>query len=247
MGLSEVRRDRGLYEDENSLCNSALATGGRLWRAATQAKHRETAEPFRRDVLRHLDRLGLVSLVGVGHRPNREGVWWFARDVWPLVKREVPQGALRVVGRDTNESATLGPDIEALGWLEDSSEEIASWCAMIVPVRFGGGTRVKIAEGFARKCPIVATTLGAFGYGATHGEEILLADSPHDFAAACIALLRNPEMGKALSEKAHNLFVQRWTWNSFESSIERVLCECLEGNSVVTGKSQDDFGAYPHV
>ncbi len=82
---------------------------------------------------------------------------------------------------------------------------------MIVPIKFGGGTRVKIAEGFARKCPVVSATIGAFGYGVRNGDELLLADRADDFASACVRLLRNPQLGEALSEKAHRLFLQQWT------------------------------------
>ena len=65
-------------------------------------------------------------------------------------------------------------------------------CLTIVPIKVGAGTRVKVAEGFARKCPIVATTIGAFGYDVNNGEEILLADRADDFASACLVLLSNP-------------------------------------------------------
>jgi len=121
----------------------------------------------------------------------------------------------------------LGPDIIGLGWLEDPGDEIASWSAMIVPIKVGGGTRVKVAEGFARRCPVVATTIGAFGYDVENGREILLADRADDFASACILLLRDPEFGEALAERAHKRFLERWTWDSFEGTVGRVVQECL--------------------
>jgi len=160
--------------------------------------------------------------------PNEEGVKWFIRDVWPMIKREFPLAQLRLVGRESHGYLTkLGPDVIGLGWLEDPGTEIASWSAMIVPIKTGSGTRAKVAEGFARRCPIVATTIGAFGYDAENGKEILLADRADDFASACILLLKNPQLGEALSEKAYKRFLERWQWESFESTVGKVVQECM--------------------
>lgn len=173
-----------------------------------------------------LPRIGLIG--NCEFMPNEEGVKWFIRDVWPVIKRQFPRVQLRLVGRKSDGHLTkLGPDIIGLGWLEDPGDEIATWSAMIVPIKVGSGTRVKVAEGFARRCPVVATTIGAFGYEVDNGEEILLADRADDFASACILLLRNPQLGEALSERAHKRFLERWTWDSFENTIGTVVQECL--------------------
>jgi polysaccharide biosynthesis protein PslH len=163
--------------------------------------------------------------------PNEEGLQWFIRDVWPLVKREFPAAEMRLVGRESHGYLTkLGPDIVGRGWLEDPGTEIASWSAMIVPIKEGSGTRVKVAEGFARKCPIVATAIGAFGYDVENGKDILLAERAEDFASACISLLENPQLGEALSEKAYSHFLGRWQWESFEGTVGRVIDQCLSMN-----------------
>jgi|HubBroStandDraft_6_1064221.scaffolds.fasta_scaffold06196_5 glycosyltransferase involved in cell wall biosynthesis len=171
-------------------------------------------------------RIGFIG--AFNHQPNEEGAKWFIREVWPLVKREYPRVQLRLVGRKSDgHLMKLGADIAGLGWLEDPSDEIASWSAMIVPIRFGGGTRVKIAEAFARRCPVVTTAVGAFGYDVHDGKEVLLADRPEDFASACVRLLRNPQLGEALSETAHKRFLQEWTWDSFQNNVVAVMDECL--------------------
>jgi glycosyltransferase involved in cell wall biosynthesis len=171
-------------------------------------------------------RIGLIG--NCTFAPNENGAKWFIRDVWPMIKREIPRAQLRLVGRGSEGHLTkLGPDITGLGWLEDPGDEIASWSAMIVPIKVGAGTRVKVAEGFARRCPIVSTTIGAFGYDVENAREVLLADRAEDFASACILLLRNPELGEALSERAHKRFLERWTWDSFESTVGKVVQECL--------------------
>jgi glycosyltransferase involved in cell wall biosynthesis len=171
-------------------------------------------------------RIGLIG--NFTFMPNEHGAKWFVRNVWPMIKREFPHAQLRLVGRGSEGYLTkLGPDIIGLGWLEDPGDEIASWSAMIVPIKVGAGTRVKVAEGFARRCPVVTTTLGVFGYDVENGREALLADRADDFASACILLLRTPEVGEALSERAHKRFLEQWTWDSFENTVGKVVQACL--------------------
>jgi len=176
-----------------------------------------------------------VGFIGTcKYRPNAEGVEWFIREVWPLVKRDLPSTQMRLIGRETEGYLTkLGPSICGLGWLEDPSQEVATWSAMIVPIKSGGGTRIKIAEGFARRCPIVATELGAFGYDVRNEGELLLANSASDFAAACTRLIRDPRLGEALAERAHKRFLEKWTWDSFEKRVKTVLDECISSNEPV--------------
>ena len=90
---------------------------------------------------------------------------------------------------------------------------------MIVPVRCGAGTRVKIVEAFSKKCPVVSTKLGAFGYEVLSGEDILLADDPRGFASACVLLLRDTSLGAKLSENAWNKFLHKWTWDSIGETV----------------------------
>jgi len=171
-------------------------------------------------------RIGLIG--NCTFTPNEEGLKWFIRDVWPTIKLEFPHAHLRLVGRGSKGYLTkLGPDITGLGWLEDPAHEIASWSAMIVPIKVGAGTRVKVAEGFARKCPVVATPVGAFGYDVENRRELLLANRADEFASACAQLLRNPALGEALAERAHKRFLERWTWDSSESTVGAIVQECL--------------------
>jgi glycosyltransferase involved in cell wall biosynthesis len=160
--------------------------------------------------------------------PNEHGLKWFIREVWPLVKRDMPSAQLRLVGSGSEGClSTSGPDIVACGWLADPSEEIASWSAMIVPIKIGSGTRVKIADGFARKCPVVSTPFGAFGYDVANGGELMLADTPEDFAMACEQLIRCPSLGEGLAERAYARFLECWTWTSFQSTVETAVEQCL--------------------
>jgi glycosyltransferase involved in cell wall biosynthesis len=163
-------------------------------------------------------RIGFIGLFS--YLPNLEGVRWFLRECWPLVKRDVPSARLRLVGKDTD--GALRPnalDIEALGYLTDPADEIATWSAMIVPIIHGAGTRVKIADAFSRKCPVVSTHLGAYGYDVQNGRELLLADDPRQFAAACVALIRDRAAGKGISECAYRAFLKQWTWDAIAPRV----------------------------
>jgi glycosyltransferase involved in cell wall biosynthesis len=163
--------------------------------------------------------------------PNVDGVEWFIQSVWPLVKKKIPQARLRLVGEDTDRDFSgAGPDIDGLGYLDDLRSEIASWSAMIVPIRVGGGTRVKIAKALSRKCPVVSTSLGTFGYNVIDGEEILIANDPLNFAAACVKLINDPEFGATIAENAWRKFLTNWTWNSIGPAVESVVEHCLATN-----------------
>jgi polysaccharide biosynthesis protein PslH len=168
-------------------------------------------EPVRR--LATPPRLGFIGKFD--YPPNAEGMRWFAKECWPQIKRALPETRLRLVGKDTDGPLKpVGPDIDALGWMDDTEAEIATWAAMIVPVRIGAGTRVKVLEAFSRKCPVVGTRIGVFGHNVTSGQELLLADSPADFASACLKLLREPAEAAALAERAWTRFLREWTWEA---------------------------------
>jgi polysaccharide biosynthesis protein PslH len=161
--------------------------------------------------------------------PNKDGIEWFARQVWHHVKREVPSVRLRLVGEKSIQSfSSMGPDIDGLGWVEDPAREIATWSAMIVPIRCGAGTRVKIADAFSKKCPVVSTSLGAFGYEVLNGVDIMLADDSRRFASACVTLLKNANLGAILCENAWNKFRQNWTWDSIGKTVCDAVYQCQQ-------------------
>lgn len=176
--------------------------------------------PANEPVRKPLDppRIGFIGLYS--YLPNLEGMKWFVRECWPLVKREVPDARLRLVGKDTD--GPLKPnalDVDALGYVADPADEIATWSGMIIPVRHGAGTRVKIADAFSRKCPVVSTHLGAYGYDLRHGRELLLADKPDEFAAACVSLIRDRAAASAMADRAYAAFLEKWTWDAIAPRV----------------------------
>lgn len=175
-------------------------------------------------------RIGFIGMFD--YFANVEGVRWFLEKCWPLVKRDLPDARVRLAGRGSETLfQSAGPDVDALGWVDSAADEIASWSVMIVPIQVGGGTRVKIAEGFSRKCPIVSTRVGAYGYEVTHGQELMFGDSPRDFASACVSLIRDPAGAAALAERGYRAFLEKWTWEAIAPSVWAAAEDCLRRGS----------------
>jgi glycosyltransferase involved in cell wall biosynthesis len=162
------------------------------------------------------------------HQPNREGLRWFIRHVWPLVRRTAPAVRLRVVGDGSdNEAWKTLENVEVLGWVADVESEMATWSLTVVPIFFGGGTRIKTAEAFSRKCPVVSTTLGVYGYEVVDGAEVLIADSLEEFASKCLRLLSDPSAGVAMAERAWQKFLKCWTWDASADRVAGVVKKVL--------------------
>jgi glycosyltransferase involved in cell wall biosynthesis len=176
--------------------------------------------------LAHPPRIGFVGLYS--YAPNSDGVRWFLSQCWPILQERIPGIRFRLVGKETDgPDAPRMPGVDNLGWVDNPAAEMATWSAMVIPIRFGGGTRIKIADGFSRKCPIVSTTLGAFGYGAVDGRQLRLADDPKAFAQACVDLIERPDEGAAIAERAWSEFLEKWTWDAIAPRVERAAEDCL--------------------
>lgn len=174
-------------------------------------------------------RIGFIG--SLEYPANSKGLRWFLREVWPAIQANHPGTSLRLVGRDSRNPEWLSfPNVEGLGWVADSDAEMATWALTIVPVFEGGGTRVKISNAFSRKCPVVSSRLGAYGYEVEDGRELRLADSAADFSTACIGLLNEPGLGHRLAATAWEAFLKNWTWDSNEPRLRRAI-RCVLGRT----------------
>jgi glycosyltransferase involved in cell wall biosynthesis len=170
-----------------------------------------------------------IGFIGVfTHPPNFEGIRWFMKECWPLIKRVVPDARLRLVGKESDGPLKpADPDVDGLGFVGDPTGEIATWSAMIVPLRLGSGTRLKVGEAFSRKCPLVSTRFGALGYDVADGREAILSDTADSFAAACIRLMREPSEGAAMAGRAWRRFLNDWTWDAIAPRVWEAAEDCL--------------------
>lgn len=146
------------------------------------------------------------------YHPNIEAVRWFAREIWPRLKKV---REWRLVGRNEHAVRGLVPDdprVTFTGTVADAVTELARARVCVVPLRSGSGTRFKILEAWAAGRAVVSTTLGAEGLGARPGEHLLIADDAASFATAIELLWQDAARRRALGEAGRQLYLQRFTW-----------------------------------
>jgi sugar transferase (PEP-CTERM/EpsH1 system associated) len=176
----------------------------------------------------------LVFTGTMDFRPNVDAVLWFARQVLPLIREETPEARFIVVGQRPHRrlnSLRDDPAVTLTGWVEDTRPYISEAAVYVAPLRMGGGTRLKLLEAMAMEKPVVATRLGAEGYPVMDGRELLLADTPADFAAAVLSLLHTSERRTELGQTARTFVERRYDWQIIVPQVEAVY-ESLSGASV---------------
>jgi glycosyltransferase involved in cell wall biosynthesis len=167
---------------------------------------------------------GLLSTL-----PNIDGVRFFVQEVWPLVAARRPDARVKIIGARPPQAVRelAGPGVEITGFVDDLRPHLASAAALVVPLRLGGGTRLKIVEGMAMGRPIVSTTLGAEGIEALPERDILIADEPSSFAGAVVRLLDDPALAARLGSSARQLAVERFSWAAAARNLERFLADVI--------------------
>ena len=171
-----------------------------------------------------------VMFFGINdYYPNTDGLLFLLRNIWPRIASSHPRARLKIVGpRPTPEILAYRSDrIEVAGRVEDLRLHIASAAVMVVPLRLGGGTRLKVLEAMAMGKPIVSTVIGAEGIAAVHDEHLLLADEPEQFAAAVGGLLDDPDRGAQLGRRGRALVSERYSWGAAAYEMERFLSELV--------------------
>ncbi|HWE81490.1 MAG TPA: glycosyltransferase [Gaiellaceae bacterium] len=155
----------------------------------------------------------ILAMVGLMiYPPNYDGARYFARQVLPLVRAEIPDARFRIVGYHDGQLSDLEglPGIDVVGEVDDVAPTLAAAGAVVVPLRAGSGTRVKVLEAFAERVPVVSTAIGCEGLEVQGGEHLLIADTPLELAEACIRLLREPALAEALVSAGYELWASRY-------------------------------------
>jgi glycosyltransferase involved in cell wall biosynthesis len=163
----------------------------------------------------------LVFLGAMDWRPNMDGVKWFVGSVLPLIRARLPDASLLVVGR--RGLSQRDSRIHVTGTVDDVRPYLWKSAVSIVPLRIGGGTRLKIYEAMAAKIPVVSTSVGAEGLDVRDGENIAIADSPDAFAERCVALLSDAEARRKQSQAAWEMVSACYSWEVISRKFEQLL------------------------
>lgn len=161
--------------------------------------------------------------------PNEDAMQYFIREVLPLVRKEIPEVTLTVVGRNPYASlvelSKSDQSIVVTGRVDDVRPYMDKAAVYVVPIRIGGGTRLKIYEAMSMGKPVVSTTVGAEGLPVTNNEELVLADSAPEFAAALIRLFRDRDWAAELGGRAAKLVREKFGWRGVAESFAALCVE----------------------
>jgi len=177
----------------------------------------------------------LLYVGNFAYSPNVDGLSFLVRDVLPLIRREIPDVRLLVVGRMASETG--------LGLQKDTSIHVVSdpptlepyyrqASVSVVSLRIGGGTRLRILEALALGRPVVSTSVGCEGLEVTDGEHLLIGDDSEGLARRCVALLRDPALRQRLAVRGRELVEEKYTWDSIESRVRSATEELLAARHV---------------
>jgi sugar transferase (PEP-CTERM/EpsH1 system associated) len=167
--------------------------------------------------------------------PNEDAMLHFCRDILPLIRAREPEARLSIVGRAPTPAVhklAAEHGIDVTGRVDDVRPFMADAAVYIVPLRIGGGTRLKIFEAMAMGKAVVSTTVGAEGLPVRTGEHVLLADQPADFADAVVRLLRDVDARRSLEAAARALVVERYDWSAVAGELEEALIRFSTGQRV---------------
>jgi len=165
--------------------------------------------------------------------PNVDGVTHFVRRIWPQVRSQVPTATFTIVGRNPPRSVQdldHHPGVRVTGTVTDIRPYLARASVGVVPLYSGGGTRLKIFEMMAMRCPVVSTALGAEGLRLQPAEHLLLADDDEAFAKAVIGLLEDPVQRGGLRDRAYQLVQQQYSSEAVARQFEQVCQEAARAN-----------------
>jgi len=179
----------------------------------------------------------LLFIGTYSYYPNLDAMHFFCQKILPFIRQKHPNVRLSLVGHDPppelNQYAAQG--VEVIGAVPDTRPYLEQANVFVVPLRVGGGTRLKILEAMAMGKPVVSTSIGAEGLQVTPGHDILIADDPVEFASAVVKLLECPELRTDLAQNGRALVERLYDWNSIALKFEDVLVEIAGRQSLRRG------------
>jgi sugar transferase (PEP-CTERM/EpsH1 system associated) len=171
-------------------------------------------------------RAHLVFTGSMDWLPNEDGMLYFVRDILTLIREQEPGTTVSIIGRaPTPAVKKLGETagVEVTGRVDDVRPHVAAGDVYIVPLRIGGGTRLKIFEAMSMAKAVVSTTIGAEGLPVTPGRDVLIEDEPAAFAAAVVRMIRDTKARRQIEAAARRLVVEQYDWSAVARDFEAAL------------------------
>lgn len=168
--------------------------------------------------------------------PNNDAMYYFLEKIFPIIQKEEPDVNFVIVGRNPSPQlerfAKSYSNVIVTGWVEDTRPYISDSAVFLVPIRIGGGTRMKIYEGMAMGKAIVSTTVGAEGLPLKHSEHVFLADDERGFADQVVNLLRDEQLRKQIGEQARRYVYENFRWEKVADVFAEICLETINKRSV---------------
>ena len=165
------------------------------------------------------------ELRGMDWLPNEDAILFFARDILPRIRQRIPEVKLTVVGRNPSRAllneVKKYPEIELTGWVNDVRPFIARHSLYVIPLRIGGGTRIKVYEAMAMGKAVISTSVGVEGLPVRDGKHVLIADDPEHFAKQIVRLLNDVNGRKKLENSAKN-YVRNFKWENIAQAFSNI-------------------------
>ena len=227
--LGTYREADGVYlcsaADERRLLNEAPGVRTTVVPNAADVEYFQPRTTDPRPEGRTVIYFGLLSTV-----PNIDAVVHFVQDIWPRIAKARPDARFKIIGGRPPPSlqALAGPRVELTGFVSDLRPHLAAAAAVVVPLRLGGGTRLKIVEAMAMGKAIVSSTLGVEGIEVVPGRDILVEDEPAAFADAVNRLLAEPDLAARIGRSARQLAVDRYGWSEAARTLEGFYRQVME-------------------
>jgi sugar transferase (PEP-CTERM/EpsH1 system associated) len=188
------------------------------------------------------DPLQLVFTGSMDWMPNEDAIVWFAEKILPFITRVLPGVSLVVVGRNPSprliELSKRFLPVFVTGGVDDVRPYLDRAAAFIVPMRQGGGTRLKIYEAMAMGKPVITTSIGAEGLPLCDGRDVLIADEAEAFAHAVIRLLTEPTLARRLGQQARALVCEFFGWDRAAESFAQICARVARNQAIAPSESE---------
>lgn len=193
---------------------------------------------FQSDVNHKVRENHLVFSGSMDWYPNEDAMLYFINEILPRIRNQIPDVSLTVVGRNPSDylkRIALQANVEVTGSVDDIRPYVDEATLYIVPLRIGGGTRLKIFEALAMAKPVIATTVGAEGLPLEDGVHFSCADNPHSFADAVVSLLHDENRRASIGKAGRELVEEKYSWSLVTDEFETLCFEALGPRARVAG------------